>query len=140
MKFHKTFLLNINWVNPQTIVGYLPSARSLEICSNSQVYKDHNQNQVKTLEVPKALKDCPGGSDGKKAPTYNAGAPGSIPGSGRSAEEGNGNPLQYSCLENPMDGGAWWTAVHGVTKSRTQLSDFTFTFFKALKGRGCEGK
>ena len=42
--------------------------------------------------------------------------------------EGNGTPLQYSCLKNPMDGGAWWAAVHGVTKSRTQLSDFTFTF------------
>ena len=42
--------------------------------------------------------------------------------------EGNGNPLQYSCLENPMDRGAWWAAVHGVTKSWTWLSDFTFTF------------
>ena len=42
--------------------------------------------------------------------------------------EGNGTPLQYSCLENPMDGGAWWATVHGVTKSRTRLSDFTFTF------------
>ena len=42
--------------------------------------------------------------------------------------EGNGNPLQYSCLENTMDGGAWWTAVHGFAKSRTRLSDFTFTF------------
>ena len=42
--------------------------------------------------------------------------------------EGNGKPLQYSCLENPMDGGAWWATVHGVAKSRTQLSDFTFTF------------
>ena len=40
--------------------------------------------------------------------------------------EDNGTPLQYSCLENPMDGGAWWAAVHGVAKSRTQLSDFTF--------------
>ena len=48
--------------------------------------------------------------------------------------EGNGTPLQYSCLENPMDGGAWQAAVHGVTKSRTQLSDFTFTFhFHALE-------
>ena len=48
--------------------------------------------------------------------------------------EGNGTPLQYSCLENPMDGGAWWAAVHGVAKSRTQLSDFTFTFhFHALE-------
>ena len=42
--------------------------------------------------------------------------------------EGNGTPLQYSCLENPMDGGAWWAAVHGVTKSRTRLSDFTSLF------------
>ena len=42
--------------------------------------------------------------------------------------EGNGTPLQYSCLENPMDRGAWWAAVHGITKSRTRLSDFTFTF------------
>ena len=42
--------------------------------------------------------------------------------------EGNGTPLQYSCLENPMDGGAWKTAVHGVTEGRTRLSDFTFTF------------
>ena len=56
--------------------------------------------------------------------------------------EGNGTPLQYSCLENPMDGGAWWAAVHGVTKSRTRLSDFTFTFTictieasKHLKGK-----
>ena len=47
---------------------------------------------------------------------------------------GNGTPLQYSCLENPTDGGAWWAAVHGVAKSRTRLSDFTFTFhFHALE-------
>ena len=46
--------------------------------------------------------------------------------------EGNGTPLQYSCLENPMDGGAWWAAVHGVAKSRTRLSDFTFTFHFSL--------
>ena len=42
--------------------------------------------------------------------------------------EGDGTPLQYSCLENPMDGGAWWAAVHGVSKSQTRLSDFPFTF------------
>ena len=69
--------------------------------------------------------DFPGGSDGK-ASAYNAGDPGLIPGSGRSPGEGNGNPLQYSCLENLMDRGAWWAAVHGVTKNRTRLSDFTF--------------
>ena len=46
--------------------------------------------------------------------------------------EGNGTPLQYSCLENPMDWGAWWAAVHGVAKSRTRLSDFTFTFHSCI--------
>ena len=51
-----------------------------------------------------------------------------------SRREGDGTPLQYSCLENPMDGGAWWAAVHGIAKSRTRLSDFTFTFhFHALE-------
>ena len=50
------------------------------------------------------------------------------------AGEGSGTPLQYSCLENPMDVGAWWAAVHGVARSRTRLSDFTFTFhFHALE-------
>ena len=48
--------------------------------------------------------------------------------------EGDGTPLQYSCLENPMDGGAWWAAIHGVVKSQTRLSDFTFVFhFHALE-------
>ena len=48
--------------------------------------------------------------------------------------EGDGTPLQYSCLEGPMDGGAWWAAVHGVAESRTRLSDFTVTFhFHALE-------
>ena len=73
------------------------------------------------------FRDFPGGSE-VKASACNAEDLGSIPGSGRSPGEGNGNPLQYSCLENPMDGGAWWTIVHGVAKSRIQLSDFTFTF------------
>ena len=70
----------------------------------------------------------PGSSDSQVS-AYNAGDPGSIPGSGRSPGEGNGNPLQYSCLENSMDGEAWWATVHGVTKSRTRLSDFTFFHF-----------
>ena len=69
----------------------------------------------------------PGGSDGK-ASVCNAGDPGSIRGLGSSPGEGNGNPLQYSCLEKPMDGGAWWATVHGVAKSWTRLSNFTFTF------------
>ena len=69
----------------------------------------------------------PGGSDGK-ASAYNAyhvGDLGPIPGLRRSGD-GNSTPLQYSCLEKPMDGGTWQATVHGVAKSRTQLSDFTF--------------
>ena len=58
------------------------------------------------------------GSDSKSS-AYSVGDLGSIPGSGRSPGEGNGNPLQYSCLENPMDGGTWWATVQGVAKSRT---------------------
>ena len=69
----------------------------------------------------------PGGSE-VKAPACNLGDLGSIPGLGRFPGKGNGNPVQYSCLENPMDRGAWWATVHGVTKSWTRLSDFTFTF------------
>ena len=84
--------------------------------------------------------DFPGSSDGK-ASAYNAGDLGSIPGSGRSPGEGNGNPLQYSCLENPMDGGAWKATVHGVAKSRTRLSDFTSSlhFFPVLWHRALYG-
>ena len=65
-----------------------------------------------------------GGSD-SKASACNEGDLGLIPGSGRSPGKENGNPLQYSCLENSMDGGAWWATVHGVAKSRTRLSNFT---------------
>ena len=66
----------------------------------------------------------PGGSVVKNPPANagDAGDVGLIPGLGRSPGEGNGNPLQYSCLENPMDRGAWWATVHGVTKSQTQQS------------------
>ena len=75
----------------------------------------------------------PGGVE-VKASACNVGDLGSIPGWGRSPGEGNGNPLQYSCLENPMDGGAWWAAVHGVAKSQTRLRDFPFTLhFHALE-------
>ena len=64
----------------------------------------------------------PLGSDRKES-AYSAGDPGLFPGSGRSPGEGNGNPLQCSCLENPMDREVWWATVHGVTKSQTQLSN-----------------
>ena len=67
------------------------------------------------------IQSFPGGSDGKES-ACNAGNLGSIPGSGRSPGEENGNPLQHSCLENSMDRGAWEVIVDGVTKSQTQLS------------------
>ena len=65
----------------------------------------------------------PGDSDNKES-ACNAGDPGSVPGWGRSPGEGNGYPLLYSCLENPMDRGAWQATFHGVAKSRAQLSDY----------------
>ena len=64
----------------------------------------------------------PGSSDGKES-ACNAGDWGSIPGLGRSPGKGNSNPLQYFCLENSMDRGAWWATVHWTTKSQTRLSD-----------------
>ena len=72
---------------------------------------------IKLLSIKDPSFGLPG-SDGK-ASAHNAGDPSSIPGSGRCPGEGNGNPLQYSCLENSMDGEAWWATVPGVTKSWT---------------------
>ena len=85
--------------------------------------KESDTTELLTLPLL-PTKGLPCDSDGK-ASAYNAGDPGSIRGLGRSSGEGNGNPLQYSCLENPMGGGACWATVHGVTKSQTHLSDFT---------------
>ena len=79
------------------------------------------------ISITSGMQGFPGGSE-VKASAWNSGDPGLIPGSGRSLGEGNGNPLQYSCLENPIEGGAWWATVHGVAKSQTRLSDFTFHF------------
>ena len=93
----------------RTIFFCLPSCRSLPLFEKISLY-------------------FPGGSDSKVS-AYNAGDLGSVPGSGRSPGEGNGKPLRYFCLENPMDGGAWEATVHGVAKSRTQLSDFTSLHF-----------
>ena len=80
------------------------------------------------------MQDCgfPGGSE-DKASACNAGDSGSIPELGRYSGEGNGNPLQYSCQENPMDRGAWRATVHGVAKSQTQLSNSTF-FLSFMQG------
>ena len=81
-------------------------------------------------------KHLSGGSD-SKASACNAGGPGSSPRSGRSPGEGNGNPLQYSCLENAMDRGGLWATVHGVAKSRTRLSDFTSSLGLCHSFKGC---
>ena len=76
---------------------------------------------------PLGAKGFTGGSDGKES-ACNAGDPGLISGLGRSPGEGNGNPLQYTSMENPMDRRAWQAAVHGVTKSQTRLIDINFHF------------
>ena len=79
---------------------------------------------MKELFPLKSQEGFPGGSK-VKASACNAGDLGLIPELGRSPGEGNGSPLQYSCLENPMDGGAWWATVHGVAKSQILLSNLT---------------
>ena len=73
------------------------------------------------------------GSSVVKTPSANAGEVGLISGLGRSTGDGNGNPLQYSCLENSMDRGAWQATVHGITKSKTRLSDFTSRHVTSLQ-------
>ena len=100
----------------------------------------HGILQARILEwiaVTFSRGDFPGASVGKVS-AYNVGDPGSIPGLGRSPVEGNGNPLQYSCLENPMDGGAWLATGHGVTKSWTRLSDFTHSLSRGTSNLGIE--
>ena len=77
---------------------------------------------VHSISVLREIWVFPCGSVGKKS-ACNAGDLGSIPRSGRSPGEGNGNPLQYPCPENPMDRGAWWAIVPGVVKSQRQMSD-----------------
>ena len=69
------------------------------------------------MELPSSSGDCQEKYQQPKASACNVGDPGLFPGSGRSTGEGNGNPHQYSCLENSMDGGSWWAIVHGVTES-----------------------
>ena len=84
------------------------------------------------------LEGFPGGSDGK-ASTCNVGDLGLTSGSGRSPGKGNGNSLQLTCLQNPMDRGTWQATVHGVAQSWTQLSDFTFFLTMILEWFGRKG-
>ena len=99
----------------------------LHLHLSSNTHKDYTISCVKKSSLPLmrpllTLLGFPYSSVSKES-ACNAGDPGLIPGLGRSPGEGNGNPLQCSCLENPMDRGAWQATVHGVTKSWTQLSD-----------------
>ena len=80
--------------------------------------KYYHLSECQLFYLTSNLIGLPYSSDGKESAS-NAGDLGSMPGSGRSTEEGNGTPLQYSCLENLLDRGAWRAAVHGVTKSQT---------------------
>ena len=106
------WLWTLDHLNP---LGCLPTCRSpgtaLELLSQT----------LQTLHSA-GTRGFPGVLDGKES-ACNAGDPGLITGLGRSPGEGSSNPLLYSCLENPMDRGAWWAWVHGVTKSRTELRD-----------------
>ena len=86
----------------------------------------------KNKYVFKHIGGFPGESDGKESVCY-AGDPGLIAGLGRSPEERNGYPLQYSCLENSMDRGAWRATVYGVTKSQTQLSNKEGIYMESIK-------
>ena len=87
--------------------------------------------QSSGFECVRMRQGFPCGSDGKES-ACNVGDPGSIPGSGRSPGEGNGDPLQRSDLENSMDRGAWWATVDGVAKSQTLLRDYIFTRDKRI--------
>ena len=87
--------------------------------------------QSSGFECVRIREGFPCGSHGKES-TCNVGDPDLIPGLGRSPGEGTGNPLQCSGLENSMDRGAWWATIHGVAKSRTLLSDYTFTQDKRI--------
>ena len=118
----------VSWVPRLTLVN---RQLNLRMCSQNRTHSyvgDFWRKSQLCIFVPLKTHDYTlrrgfsGGSVGKES-AYNAGELGSIPGSERSPGEGNGNPLQYACLENSMDRGAWWATVHEVTKSQTWLID-----------------
>ena len=112
--FETLILIFFSIFNSTSIAAQYTNSQDSRVINASQLLCHHFGTQ-----------GFPGGSHGKASPC-NVGDPGSIPGLGRSPGEGNGYPLQYSCLENSMDRGAWQATVHGVTKSWTRLSDLTF--------------
>ena len=103
----------LNWTEDKHIHFFSPSFSNLPCKAENIGFSSHNVQ-------------------GGKASACNVGGQGSIPGLGRSPGEGNGNPLQYSCLENPTDEGAWKATVHGVAKSLTWLSDFTHSIYAGI--------
>ena len=118
------------WQLVQNIRKDLIKSYSLFCCSLSSVFKVLLGDALTQIVTSSSYSvdlcsnlGFPDGSTGKESPC-NAGDLGLIPGLGRTSGEGNANPLQYSCLENSIDRGAWLATVHGVAKSRTQLSDF----------------
>ena len=125
------FLELSSFFNDPTDVGNLISGSSAFSKSNLHIWKF----SVHILMKPRlpcyynigliVVPGLPRWLSGKEF-ACNPGDPSSVSGSERSPGGGHGNPLQYSCLKNPMDGGAWWATVHGVSKSRTSLSDFSF--------------
>ena len=95
--------------------------------------KEEQMGRFAFPEIGSLLIECiheglPCSSDDEES-TCNPGYPGSIPGFGRSPGERNGNPLQYSCLENSMDRGAWWATVRGVLKSQTRLRNYHYYYY-----------
>ena len=114
------------WLNPHNSQRRVLLCPSLARWGNGGTWSEAHRFSVEELvsnpNFCDSVRGCPGGSDGKEF-ACNAGDLGSIPRSGRSLGEGHGYPLQYSCLENPMDRGAWWATLHGVATSWTQLSN-----------------
>ena len=106
-----------------TISAFAPKSFRV-MCGMPACYMSNNPiiTIQTTITVVICTREFPGSSDGKES-AYSAGDLGLFPGSGRSPGEGNGNPLQYACLENSKDRGAWWATAHGVTENRTRLCD-----------------
>ena len=115
------------WLNTLNLIYvFFHLRKSTHGCFIPMYDKIHYKKKKNLLRLQYNQEDFPCGSDGEES-ACNAGDPSSVPGSGRASGKRNHNPLRYSCLENPMDRGAWRVTVHRVTKSLTQLSDWHFS-------------
>ena len=117
----------LNWHLWEMCKGFLYRKGNWTGRSESNLYKKVKWFLQLKMLITQLPRGFPGGSDGKES-ACNAGDLGLIPGWGRSPGEGNGNPLQYSCLENSVDRGVWQATVHGVVQSQTQWATDPFTF------------